>query len=124
MLYRTNAASGIQPDQITYFASSVFWRAAATDWRNHGQRIDMGLHEERFRRYLLSEESFPGNSALRVIISSPAVAKLLALLPMPDRINGMRCYTLLIPGVMLTLILAKHVPRELTNITPSPSPIM
>jgi hypothetical protein len=41
---------------------------------------------------------------------------------MPDRINGMRCYTLLIPGVMLTLILAKHVPRELTNITLSPSP--
>jgi hypothetical protein len=121
-LYRGNGVPGIEPEQIVYFASSVFWRAAATDWRNHNVRIDMGPYEERFRRYLLNQDQFPENAALRVIVCTPTAAKLLAMLPMADRINGMRCYTFLIPGMMLTLILAQHIPAELKRVTLSPSP--
>ena len=50
------------------------------------------------------------------------MTKLLATLPVPDRISGMRRYTFLIPGTLLTLILAQHIPGELKRVTLSPSP--
>jgi hypothetical protein len=121
-LYRSKGVVGIEPEQISYFASSVFWRAAATDWRNHYHRLELGPYEERFRRYLLGEQPFPDNAALRVVISSPPEAKLLAMLPMSDRIHGMRSHTFLIPGMILTLILAQHIPVELKRLALSPSP--
>jgi hypothetical protein len=120
-LYATNGDPEIDATQIEYFAASVLWRAAATDWRNHNTRLEMGPYEERFRRYLLNEEPFPQNAALRIFLASPTAAKLLALLPMPHRVNGMRCFTFLIPGIAFTFILANHIPEELKRLVFSPS---
>jgi hypothetical protein len=47
--------------------------------------------------------------------------RLLAMPPQPDRIGGMRSYTFLMPGMMFTLILAKHIPDNLKRVTLKPS---
>lgn len=121
-LYRGKGVAGIDPDQLSYFACSVFWRASATQWRNHHDRIEMGPYEERFRLHLLGLAPFPECAALRLVISSPAAAKLLAVLPMTDRIGGMRCYTFYIPGMIFTLVLAQHIPVEFKQVTLNGSP--
>jgi hypothetical protein len=50
--------SEIKSEQIEYFASSVFWRAAGTKWRYYDQTIHLGPYEEVLRQYLLTEAAF------------------------------------------------------------------
>jgi hypothetical protein len=120
-LYSARAAERVEPDQITYFAASVFWRAAATVWRGLKHRLDMGPYQEALRLYLLGDTGFPPNAALRVIIPTPSVAKLVAIFPMPDRINGLRCHTFLVPGMIFTLLLGQQVPSAFKALTLTPS---
>src|SRR5207302_7192498 len=56
--------------KLTYFASSVFWRAAVHHW-NGSSEIHFGTpYEDEFRQYLLGGSGFPSNASLVVHISS------------------------------------------------------
>lgn len=54
-------------EKLVYFATSVFWRAAAHSWkleRHDLERINLGKYEDDFRRYLLGETGFPETAVL------------------------------------------------------------
>ncbi len=122
-LYGSCAVPGIEPEQLGFFAASIFWRAGATDWRNkRSPRIELGPYEDLLRRYLLGLTPFPKDAALRVILPTPALARLVATLPMPDRLDGIRSYTFLIPGIAFTMILGKHMPSSMREVAFIPSP--
>ena len=52
--YNTSGVAEVDVAQITFFALSVFWRAAATDWpTGNRKRLEFGAYEEGLRKYLL-----------------------------------------------------------------------
>ena len=58
----------VRPEQLVYFAASIFWRAAVHDWQFHDRttiRLKLGPYEEAFRRYLLGGR-WPSNAILFV----------------------------------------------------------
>lgn len=111
-LYSAKDVSGIDCEKIEYFASSVFWRAAATRWRNHPFRLEMGPYQEKLRKYLVGEECFPANIVMRVVLTTPQSARSIVLLPLTDRRNGMHGFTFLVPGILFSVILGKHISEQ------------
>jgi hypothetical protein len=122
-LYESRGVPGIEPEQLGFFAASILWRAGATDWRNkRSPRIELGPYEDSLRQYLLGRTPFPKDAALRVILPTPALARLIATLPMPDRVDGVRSYKVFIPGIAFTMILGKHIPNSISEVAFMPSP--
>jgi hypothetical protein len=65
-IYSCNNIPSISAHSLTYFALSIFWRAAVYPW-TIGRRpvhIELGPYRELLRRFLVGAAPFP-NSALR-----------------------------------------------------------
>jgi hypothetical protein len=101
--------SSIRSDQYLYFAASVFWRAAARQWRHDGrpiERIALGLrYQEAFRKYLLGEGSFPSNARVFVHVWRGAGPGATSVLPCTERVKGVLRHKFCIPGVLFILFL-------------------
>ena len=72
-LYCTTALPSQSTDKFSYFAGSVFWRAAVHEWRNEEfeiKKLELGPYEEPLRLFLIGQTAFPSNMALWVTISS------------------------------------------------------
>jgi hypothetical protein len=122
--YESCGVQGIETEQIAYFAASVIWRAAATGWRNkYGPELELGPYREELRLYLLGNAEFPENAALRVILGiAPRKEVLVASLPVPERWHGVRSFTFVIPGVIFTMMLGRHIPPDALKMAFMPSP--
>jgi hypothetical protein len=61
-------------DKFAYFAVSVVWRVAASQWLmqdgNLTQEVNLGTFQENMRRYLLGETPLPSDMAVIVIVCS------------------------------------------------------
>ncbi|MCC6368187.1 MAG: hypothetical protein IT165_32075 [Bryobacterales bacterium] len=104
ILYSAKENTAIKSDQILYFASSIFWRSAATDWPGYG-RLEMGRYEERFRQYLLNQEAFPQDVTLFLYISSPKRAERNFLFPVLNLVERRKVVSFFIPGMLFNMFL-------------------
>jgi hypothetical protein len=69
--YACSTIPEIDVEKLTYFAMSIFWRAAAHTWKypyGGSVHIDLGSYRERIRTWLLGESTFPINVGLTVAI--------------------------------------------------------
>jgi hypothetical protein len=58
-----DSTPGVDPEQLAYFAASVFWRAAVHTWtvdKEHRLKLTLGPYEEELRLFLLDQSEFPG----------------------------------------------------------------
>lgn len=72
-VYATAGASSLDVPLLTYFASSLLWRASVEVWRLWGQTMTLNLgptYNEEFRRYLLGETEFPAAAAIWISVAS------------------------------------------------------
>ncbi len=120
MQFRSVAESDeIKDADIEYFALSVFWRAAATDWPGYKKR-ELGPYERPLRRYLLGGP-FPDDVALVVIVAPPGAARLLVVPPISGRIDGMNSLRFAVPGMIFALITAQHISDTYRTMSLAPS---
>lgn len=101
---------------ITYFAASMFWRAAIHPWRTDGgYPLKLGLWEERFRRYLVGEADFPADTALLVIVRDRRETDGFAYNPMGGRLpmssGTVHAHKFSMPGFAFKLTVSKNVPE-------------
>lgn len=104
-----------QLQKLIHFAAGIFWKAAARTWRasDHDTKLEFGPYEEKFRRYLLSEDAFPDRAALLINISGNADPVVLALYPYcGGRTSGTWQYRMALPGLVFWLHLG-HLPERL-----------
>jgi hypothetical protein len=94
---------------------SLLWRAAIHDWRMSDgsikKRFDLGIHEERFRKYLLGETGFPPDVTVVVTVCVDALSRSSFTSPSegtPD--NPHTCFTFLGRGVYFQTLVGEDVP--------------
>lgn len=107
-------------DKLTYFAVSVFWRAAATEWKDitDSRQLCFGPYKEKLRQYLLELCDFPKEAALFVYISESDNSAIADVLNFPVSHNDEGNYhdhSFMIPGMRFHLLIGKKIPKETTQ---------
>ena len=97
----SGTATGVDTEQLGYFALSVIWRAAVHQWHTpFGGKttvLNLGAVEEPIRKFLLGEVPFPTDVVILATVCTDPYSR--AIFYMPSQTSG-------IPGtsiVMLTL---------------------
>lgn len=106
------SVSGLDIAPLSYFAASVFWRAAAATWRclDHDSKLELGPYEGQLSEFLLGQEEFPSCAVLIVTISSaPGPLNLNSFPVSGPRILDSRQYWFTIPGIAFQLVVGKKI---------------
>jgi hypothetical protein len=96
---------GVELDNLVYFAISVFWRAGARKWNalDHTIQISLGPYQERLRRFLLDQESFPREAVLMINVAASTTLLFGATFPYSGRVNGIWQHRFSLPGMAFWL---------------------
>jgi hypothetical protein len=123
-VYSAAVVRYIDADAITYFALSVFWRAAVHRWPLEGRTIgiDLGPYEGTFRRFLLGEASFPDSVCLSVLVGVEGRMVELAINPVSGNENGFHQHKFTISGLTFLLFVGARLPIEYVTTSFSPAP--
>lgn len=124
-LHACGGRSNIDLEKITYFAMSLFWRAAAHDWGRQSSKLELGPYEELIRQYLLGVAAFPRNMSLVVTLASDNKNVFTIIPPVPMEKNQYRSFLCYLPGVEFMLCVGNRVPwsMESCGITFTDGPI-
>jgi hypothetical protein len=113
--YSTKSNLHIDSGALTFFAASIFWRAAARDWQFlksvPGNPIALGPYQESLRKYLLGQTSFPHSAAMWVWVSSYDKPSRVVTTPHSGRILNCHAHSFDIPGMRFDLFLGRRLPE-------------
>jgi hypothetical protein len=121
---RGTTTSGVEADQLSYFAASVFWRAGVHNWPV-ADRIELGPYEEQLRLFLLDEADFPQDGVLIVTVSSTNDQfsnESMAFPFIKDHTAHFRQYRFWIPGLTFQIFFGRAIPREIRMLCSVRSP--
>jgi hypothetical protein len=118
----TVAAPEIQRNKIEYFAASVFWRGAISDWPWQGQTVPpMPLEVPlrlAFEDYLLGKTTFPRTCSLLVYLAGDTAPPLAMHPPQSGNSVGIVECRFAIPGLRFTLL--PTVPANALSLSSEP----
>jgi hypothetical protein len=107
LVYEAASIPGVNPEQLVYFAASIFWRGAVADWDlPTGKYPKLGISPElieALRKYLLGEQPLPPDVVILLHISAAAQPTQTAFPPYPVSGDGVG-FHFYIPGMLFTLI--------------------
>jgi hypothetical protein len=110
---------GVKMDPFAYFALSVLWRAAVTEWPLPDGRmttpIDLGEYQERIRRFLIGETAFPSGVFVIVCVCVDLESQTVWYEPAPVQGVPYKEYGFLIRGVYFRVHLGLHTPEDIQN---------
>ena len=115
-VYTGATVAGVDVAALTYFPTSVFWRASARWWnigRTKMPPTELGPYQEEIRLYLLDQGPFPQRAALNVLVSTKDVPLLAAHFPLSERADRLIRHRLWVPGIQFLLALGKEVDDQL-----------
>jgi hypothetical protein len=113
--FRTDAIPSVDADALGYFALSVIWRAAVSDWEIDGElipQLQLGPYAEAIRTYLLSEADVPGDLALEVIVCSADETHLMTTMPETKHWGAYHSHFFDIPGISFMVDVGARIPDE------------
>ena len=114
-LYYAAEIDGINASAMTYFAASMFWRAAVHNWSNRSSEpaINLGPYREQLRQYLVGAAEFPKNCMLSVVLP-PANGRMVRYMmhPFPKRTRGCTVYTLLFLGIQFSIFVGRQIQQN------------
>jgi len=102
----------IDLDQITYFASSIVWRAAVHKWKLGKKRIEpiyLGPYREELRRYLLGETHFPKNAVVWVSVIPEEKLWNVFIPPYGEKVNQCKRYKFPFLGISIMVFLGNQI---------------
>jgi hypothetical protein len=102
-------------EKLTYFAVSIFWRAAVKDWAKGLERIDLGTYESHIRKWLLGETGYPKNVFLSVCLAEEAEDICHILPPFRLAARPFHTFYMFLPGMEFMLFVGKSVPKDLQD---------
>lgn len=113
--YSTRSNVHTDSGALTFFATSIFWRAAAHKWKSLGSVADnpiaLGPYQESLRKYLLGQASFPNSVAMLVWVSSYDKPSRVVTTPHSGRIVNCHTHSFDIPGMRFDLFLGRTLPE-------------
>jgi len=120
-LYSCKNVPRIAPDSITYFALSVFWRAAVHHWTIAGRpvSIELGPYREPLRTFLLGSAPFPRSTSLSVLVWARNAE--LMLNPHSGNADGFHYHEFTIPGMAFMLFVGGRLQTEYLSMRLAPA---
>jgi len=104
-------------DKLVYFAASIFWRGAVHEWESdRGEKtpkVDLGIHEEPIRKFLLGQGPFPADAWLTTIIYQFKPVLNVAYVAAPIHAGGWKRYWFYVHGLGFILHFGSGVPEEI-----------
>jgi len=114
-VYHASEIRGVKISAISYFAASMFWRAAVHNWsgRSIEPAIDLGPYKEQLRKYLMGIAEFPQDCMLGVCLP-PVNSELVKYFahPYPTRKDDFCVYTLPFLGIGFILFVGRRIPKD------------
>jgi hypothetical protein len=105
----------IDVSALTYFAASMFWRAAVREWSlkaSETKSIQLGSYEERLRTHLMGETLFPQDCVLWVSVPATLTPfTSLSLTPYGSRREEYHMYKLIVLGIGFNLLVGSRIPQ-------------
>lgn len=115
-VYHAASIPGVNVEALTCFASSMFWRGSAHQWRIRGRAtngIQLGPYQEQLRTYLLGQTEFPHDCVMWVSVADTRTPiDEFSLTPYGGRDHGYHMYKLLVRGVGFHLFVGKRIPAQ------------
>jgi hypothetical protein len=122
-VYEGRKVSGVDVDQIVYFAASVFWRGAVRRWNDPREKapggglvnIDFGPHLELLRRFLMDAGPFPNGMYLSTWVENERDAdnNMHLVPPFMAFDDGYEIFRCFIPGLTFSLWIGQNVGAEI-----------
>lgn len=117
--YCVDSVDAIDRVKMSYFAMSVFWRGAITEWSICGRQVDKidfgSKYTNRVRDYLLGRTAFPEHFSLNVEVCDEASAGAMIILTpsITNRSAGFHSYRFVVPGIAFHLHVGQRLPPEI-----------
>jgi hypothetical protein len=127
--YACSKIAEIDVEKLTYFAMSIFWRAAAHTWKwpyGGSARIDLGSYRESARIWLMGESPFPVNVGLTVSVDSENRDIFSLCTPFLAQRTPYHAFIFYAPGIEFVLWVGRAVPASIRKsciYSASPHPI-
>jgi hypothetical protein len=114
-IYRGASIREVDLDQLVYFALSIFWRAAAIEWKREARivKIELGPYLEPLRLFLLNRGPFPDSMALVVRVTSDRQPIPIVNEPESRNHSGFRLHAFSVPGLTFFLLVGARLPNGL-----------
>ncbi|HME33414.1 MAG TPA: hypothetical protein VKG65_11725 [Terriglobales bacterium] len=114
-VYHAAEIPGVNTSALTYFAASVFWRAAIHSWsgRSTEPAISLGPYQEQLRNYLNGTSDSPTNCILAVVLPSRNNEFVKQMVhPYQTRRRPAHIYTLPFLGISFSSIVGGTIPHD------------
>lgn len=109
---------GSAAEAYVYFAVSMFWKAAETEWDISGsvlEQIQLGSAlQEGVRQWLIGSSHFPTDIVLGMSIFKDSDLKPLALFPVRVYEHAFAMYRFVVPGIQFALFTEKAITLNLS----------
>lgn len=124
--FTLNTILTVEKEQLLYFAASIFWRAAVTDWETPvGHYTKLAIERnvvEGLRKYLLASAPFPENISVIIIFSAADMPRQVTTLPnITTGPTDYEQFDWYMPGIGFTLMTG-NVPAGMQAISVSRTP--
>jgi hypothetical protein len=128
-IYDASLVKDVQVDQLTYFAASIYWRAAAANWATKAvslPRLDFSPQlMTSLTDYLMGHSGFPPEAFLIVSVAEERTPARLVTFPQRDSaLQGGERYEFHIPGMMFQLYVNAPDALDFYSLNNSPHRIM
>jgi hypothetical protein len=105
----SGSATGVDTEQLAYFALSVLWRSGVQEWRTLNQQtsgVSLGVCEEPIRKYLAGEAGFPSGVVVTVTICTDIGSRFYTFAPSvrKDTLFVSPSYSLLVRGIWFDIL--------------------
>jgi hypothetical protein len=105
--YEALKVSGLDVQQLIYFAASLFWRAGIADWKVRfadAPKIDLDTQlMTELQQYLLGKSAFPSRASVFIILDETATPFRAMWCPRKQDERPELRYSLYIPGMIFEL---------------------
>lgn len=102
---------GLNHENISYFARSIFWRASVKLWKfNHRRiKIELGCYQEDLRRSLLSDRQLKNTRLLIAIPKQPRTERSFTF-PTSKKLGMIHYHSFTILGIRFVLVVGGMLP--------------
>ena len=119
-VYALSDVPEVRVHSLSYFAVSIFWRSAATNWRIGDHSLPRSTFGPKymaaFSDYLLEKAGFPSNVALHVeVCDDPGVAAKTLMFPAGSKHVGYHRYEFIVPGMAFHLFVGQKIPGSIRS---------
>jgi hypothetical protein len=110
--------TGIDTEQLAYFALSVIWRSAVRKWRTLKEQttsISLGAYEEPIRQYLAGEADFPENVVVLVTVCTDFGSRNMVFAPSTTKATAYPYHAFLARGIWFRVFTGANLPQDIRD---------